>query len=83
MMCSLSPGCVRDNPKTGFQPPDSRGGRGCFLLTAEPLVKLPMHNSCHSERSEESRFLKKLRSFTSFRMTEKPILQEALLIAKS
>jgi hypothetical protein len=43
----------------------------------EPLAKLPIDNHCHSERSEESRISKGLRSFTSFRMTEKRLLQEA------
>jgi hypothetical protein len=40
-------------------------------LTYEALAKLPIDNNCHSERSEESRIFKRLRSFTSFRMTEK------------
>jgi hypothetical protein len=46
-------------------------------VTKEALAKIPFDNTCHSERSEESRIFKKLRSFTQFRMTEKPILQEA------
>jgi hypothetical protein len=48
-------------------------------LPKEALAKLPIDNNCHSERSEESHIFKRLRSFTSFRMTEKPILQAALL----
>jgi hypothetical protein len=47
--------------------------------TFEPLAKLPINNDCHSERSEESRIFRCLRSFTSFRMTKEPVLQEALL----
>jgi hypothetical protein len=31
---------------------------------------------CHSEGSEESRFFKDLRSFTSFRMTKERVLQQ-------
>jgi hypothetical protein len=53
---------------------------GQYRLTLEALAKIPMHNSCHSEGSEESRIFKRLRAFTSFRMTEKPILQEALWV---
>jgi hypothetical protein len=34
---------------------------------AKPAIDL----NCHSEQSEESRTFKQLRSFTSFRMTEK------------
>jgi hypothetical protein len=49
-------------------------------MTIEVLAKLPIDNNCHSERSEESRIFKRLRSFTSSRMTEKPVLQEALLV---
>jgi hypothetical protein len=45
---------------------------------AEALAKLPIDNHCHSERSEESRISRGLRSFTPFRMTEKRLLQEAL-----
>jgi hypothetical protein len=39
--------------------------------TFEALAKLPIDNNCHSERSEESRIFRRLRSFTSFRMTKK------------
>ena len=46
----------------------------------EGLAKLPSKNNCHSERSEESRIFKSLRSFTMFRMTEKLFLQEALML---
>jgi hypothetical protein len=48
-------------------------------ITFEPLAKLPIDKLCHSERSEESRIFRALRSFTPFRMTEKQLLQEALL----
>jgi hypothetical protein len=46
-------------------------------LPKEPLAKLPIDNHGHSERSEESRIFRGLRSFTPFRMTEKRLLQEA------
>ena len=49
------------------------------IFYIEALVKLPIYNNCHSERSEKSHIFKRLRSCTSFRMTEKPVLQEALL----
>jgi hypothetical protein len=48
-------------------------------ITFEALAKLATGNNCHSERSEESRISIELRSFTPFRMTEKRVLQEALL----
>jgi hypothetical protein len=47
--------------------------------TFEALAKLLIAAPCHSERSEESRISKTLRSFTSFRMTKRRVLQEALL----
>ena len=50
------------------------------LLPSEALAKLPIDNNCHSERSEESRIFRRLRSLTSFRMTEKPVLVEAQTI---
>jgi hypothetical protein len=43
----------------------------------EVLAKLLIDHNCHSERSEESRIFGRLRSFTPFRMTKKPVLQEA------
>jgi hypothetical protein len=49
------------------------------FIAFEPLAKLPIDNHCHSERSEESRIFRGLRSFTPFRMTEKRLLQEARL----
>ncbi len=42
----------------------------------EPLAKSTFARNCHSERSEESRIYKGLRSFTSFRMTKPTLLQE-------
>ena len=54
-----------------------RAMRDC-LVTGEALAKFLIDNNCHSERSEESRFFGRLRSFTSFRMTEKPVLQQGL-----
>jgi hypothetical protein len=61
-----------------FIPPDCRI-RGDFTgvqlksccKTHEAIAKSQFHQDCHSERSEESRIFKELRSFTSFRMTEK------------
>jgi hypothetical protein len=47
--------------------------------TFEALAKLPIDNHGLSERSEEYRIFRRLRSFTPFRMTEKRLLQEALL----
>ena len=44
----------------------------------EGLAKLPIDNHCHSERSEESLIFSRLRSFTPFRMTNKPVLQDPL-----
>jgi hypothetical protein len=66
-------------------PPFSKGGlEGIRMMplsenTFEPLAKVLIDNHCHSERSEESRIFRGLRSFTPFRMTEKRLLQEALL----
>ena len=48
-----------------------------YKLTREGLAKLPIDNHRHSERSEESLIFSRLRSFTPFRMTNKPVLQEA------
>jgi hypothetical protein len=48
-----------------------------IILPKETLAKLPIDNNCHSERSEEPRTFIRLRSFTPFRMTENPVLQEA------
>jgi hypothetical protein len=48
-------------------------------LTFVALAKLPIDHNCHSERSEESRVLIRLKSFISFWKTEKPVLQEAHL----
>jgi hypothetical protein len=45
-------------------------------ITFEPLAKFTFAPNCHSERSEESSILKVLRSFTSFRMTKKRVLQD-------
>jgi hypothetical protein len=45
------------------------------LMQKSPLTTIVIH--CHSERSEESRIFRGLRSFTPFRMTEKRLLQEA------
>jgi hypothetical protein len=42
--------------------------RRLILMNSEALAKLPFDHNCHSERSEESRIFKRLRSFTSFRM---------------
>jgi hypothetical protein len=41
-----------------------------YQLSVETLAKFHKEGPCHSERSEESRILKSLRSFTSFRMTK-------------
>ena len=46
------------------------------LQPYEPLAKFTFAQNCHSERSEESRIYKGLRSFTSFRMTKPTLLQE-------
>jgi hypothetical protein len=53
--------------------------KNIYSLPEDALAKLSIDNNCHSERSEESRIFKRLRSFTSFRMTKKPVLQEAFL----
>jgi hypothetical protein len=47
--------------------------------TYELLAKLLIAAPCHSERSEESRIYKSVRSFTSFRMTKRRVLQVALM----
>jgi hypothetical protein len=52
------------------------GGPPFFTPSASPAGYRLFHDlgcaiSCHSERSEESRISKNLRSFTLFRMTEK------------
>jgi len=39
-----------------------------MIVTCELLANI--FRACHSERSEESRFFNRLKSFTSFRMTE-------------
>ena len=44
--------------------------------TEEGLSKFSFVKKGHSERSEESRIYNRLRSFTLFRMTEKPFLEE-------
>jgi hypothetical protein len=45
--------------------------RGVPRKIIEDISKPILAGKCHSERSEESRLSNKLRSFTSFRMTEK------------
>jgi hypothetical protein len=53
-----------------------------LLMIAKTLTRTHFRTSlcvlCHSGRSEESRIFKELRSFTSFRMTEKEVLQQLL-----
>ncbi len=55
-------------------PPFLKGGRGDYKASRKKLLSLlqnsPKTPFCHSERSEESRIFRRLRSFTSFRMTE-------------
>jgi hypothetical protein len=44
-------------------------------LVSEPIYEPQINPKCHSERSEESRIFKELRSFTAFRMTKKWLLK--------
>jgi hypothetical protein len=51
-----------------------------ILYSSEALPKLPSDHNCHAEAGEDSRIFKKLEAYPSFRITEKPVLQEALPI---
>ncbi len=48
-----------------------RANERYITLKLQAISKPAYKKNCHSERSEESRFFNGLRSFTSFRMTEK------------
>jgi hypothetical protein len=52
-------------------------GEGEYNVMYEALAKLSIDHNCHAERSEAPRIFKRLRFFTSFRVTEKTVLQEA------
>ncbi len=50
-------------------------------LSIEALAKLLIDHNCHSERSEESRIFRRLRSLRFFQNDRKTVLQEAQLFA--